>query len=456
MPRRWSVSCWKIRASRPSARISIGSPCRSRPRSRTRTARVVSWYGPGIDRHPSSIVSSSSSSDSSGSATKPACPSRSSYTKNERPMPTWLAANPTPGAAYIVSNMSSEVSRSASSKVSTGFVGSRRTGSPSVRIGITVTVAPPRRSSQVRFGLDARHHAPDGKPPHRVAERSEPRGVEDDQAYRRVLRARDEQGSGGQGFELALELGAARHAEHRRPHREPGLGATRRLGPVEPVGPARDQRLDRGVVRRVRLDDHASVAAGPRRRPEPCRQRPLAGVDAWTMQRGVRVQDADAVERLRPEVLPRVEPAHQHLALAHRSRVVLALRKGDRHRRDRTGPLLHAFGAAPNDTEVGGPARYAPPRRLADDAPDRSVFEPQHPPAGGTRGGLAARAADAGHAVAADGFEQERPDRLPQSADQARRPALGPRPDDLDGRPRSRRRLDEHVLAGGGAERLAG
>ena len=60
---------------------------RSAPCSRTRPARTVGWYGPGIDRQPSSSVSSPSGSESRGLATKPACPCAIVVDEARRPQP---------------------------------------------------------------------------------------------------------------------------------------------------------------------------------------------------------------------------------------------------------------------------------------------------------------------------------------------------------------------------------
>ena len=70
----------------------------------------------------------------------PVMPSSNTNIRSE--MPTWGPARPTPGASYIVSSMSSDSRRSASSKCSTGFAGVFSTGSPRVRIGM-ITSGPP-------------------------------------------------------------------------------------------------------------------------------------------------------------------------------------------------------------------------------------------------------------------------------------------------------------------------
>src|SRR3990172_1657772 len=161
-------------------------------------------------------------------------------------MPTWLAARPTPGAAYIVSVMSAARRRSLSSNDSTGFVGSRRTGSPSVRIGNTVTVGP---LLQMRLGLDPGDDTTLREPAHRVAERRKRRRVERDQAYRRVPGRRHQQGAMRQRLELAVERGGSGDAEDRRADGEPRLGPADPLGPMEPVPLAGDQCLNGRVVR---------------------------------------------------------------------------------------------------------------------------------------------------------------------------------------------------------------
>src|SRR5438128_2868638 len=64
-------------------------------------------------------------------------PTERSMTMSRFETPTWFAARPTPGAAYMVTTMSSISFCSASSKSVTGAVGRRRTSSPNLMIGKT-------------------------------------------------------------------------------------------------------------------------------------------------------------------------------------------------------------------------------------------------------------------------------------------------------------------------------
>lgn len=64
-----------------------------------------------------------------------------SRTTRRRPTPTWGAARPMPGAAYMVSSMSSARRRRSSSKLVTGFATARRRGSGCRRIGRMVMQA---------------------------------------------------------------------------------------------------------------------------------------------------------------------------------------------------------------------------------------------------------------------------------------------------------------------------
>ena len=108
----------------------------------TLAERRVGWNGPGMDRHPSSSTISPSDDRSSGFAMNIGPVTPSSNTNNRNETPTWGPARPTPGASYIVSSMSSDRRRKASSKRSTAFAGVFSTGSPRVRIGM-ITSGPP-------------------------------------------------------------------------------------------------------------------------------------------------------------------------------------------------------------------------------------------------------------------------------------------------------------------------
>src|SRR5215210_3491704 len=102
--------------------------------------------------------------------------SPSSEVNNRYDNPTWGPASPTPFAAYIVSVISSTRRRSARSKRSTGFDGSRSTGSPRTRIGIAT-----RGILQVGFGLDARHDAGAGELARQRSERGNGGPIERDE-----------------------------------------------------------------------------------------------------------------------------------------------------------------------------------------------------------------------------------------------------------------------------------
>ena len=52
-PSRWSVSCWRARASSSEPSIVTGSPCMSNPFATTDSARWQSKVRSGIDRQPS-------------------------------------------------------------------------------------------------------------------------------------------------------------------------------------------------------------------------------------------------------------------------------------------------------------------------------------------------------------------------------------------------------------------
>jgi hypothetical protein len=61
-------------------------------------------------------------------------------TMSRRDTPTWFAARPTPGAAYMVSIMSSMSCCNGASIVSIGVVALRSTSSPYLRMGRMATV----------------------------------------------------------------------------------------------------------------------------------------------------------------------------------------------------------------------------------------------------------------------------------------------------------------------------
>ena len=100
--------------SRPSRRGSTGSLPRRR-----------------ADRHPARTISGLISTSGCCSSSSPAV----SSTTRRREWPIWGAARPIPGAAYIVSSMSSASRRSSSSTRSIGAAVFRRMGSGSVMIG---------------------------------------------------------------------------------------------------------------------------------------------------------------------------------------------------------------------------------------------------------------------------------------------------------------------------------
>ncbi len=129
----------RSRAGRCARAAPLPSPRSGRrrgrcPRQVIREKRGVSWYGPGIDRHPSSSSSSPCGSMSTGLAMNTGPVSPSSKTNSRSEMPTCGPARPTPGASYIVSSMSSRSARRRRSNSVTGFAGSRSTGSPRVRM----------------------------------------------------------------------------------------------------------------------------------------------------------------------------------------------------------------------------------------------------------------------------------------------------------------------------------
>src|SRR5207342_2360190 len=151
----------------------------------------------------------------------------------------------------------------------------------------------------------------------------------------------------------------------------------------------------------------------------------------------------------------RVDAAHQHLAFDRRAGWVVATDQRHRHGGDAAGPLLDPFGTATGDSEVGRAAGRTPPRRLAHHAPDAAAFEPEHAEARGARRRFPAGPAYPGDPIAADRLEDERARGRAERPEQAGRPALGTRLDDLDGRPRPAGRLDQDMVTDRGLERRA-
>src|SRR5436305_8616295 len=125
----------------PSPRSSRCWPLRSVKRTFTRSGRVTFSTKSGIERQPSSSVICPSISTISGlmkTCRLPGfLPTVRSITASRFPIPIWFAASPTPGAAYIVSTMSSISFCSAESISPTGCVGLRKTGSPYLTMGRT-------------------------------------------------------------------------------------------------------------------------------------------------------------------------------------------------------------------------------------------------------------------------------------------------------------------------------
>src|SRR5690606_37705723 len=127
-------------ASRPSACISKGCPSRPTALTVIPAERVTSAKMPGTERQPSWQTCSPERSVISGlmNTSGWSCSSDTSITMKRWWTSTWLAARPMPGAAYLVSNMSSR-SRWNSGVVtratSTGAATVRRRGSGNSRMG---------------------------------------------------------------------------------------------------------------------------------------------------------------------------------------------------------------------------------------------------------------------------------------------------------------------------------
>ena len=191
IPSRWSVSCWKIRARRPSPTSSYGEPSRSWPRHVTRAYRGVAWYGPG----------------STGSPPRGAHPrieelrvrheprARLPVVEHEEP-----SGDPHLGpreadagrVAHRLDHVGVELAERGPNSL-TGVAGSRRTGSPSVRMR-RITTAPSLATGRLR--LDAVDGAVRRELTQPRPEHGHPVGVEGEQAYRPPLALGDEQGHG--------------------------------------------------------------------------------------------------------------------------------------------------------------------------------------------------------------------------------------------------------------------
>src|SRR5690606_3529058 len=137
MPSRWSISCWRQRASSPSASMRTGAPSASSASTTTFAGRSTTSDTPGMLRQPSSaraVSSLRSTTRGLTSAYAGASDCGTSSTTMRRETPTCGAASPCPFAAYIVSNMSRTSRRTSSSTASTSAARSRSTGAPSIAI----------------------------------------------------------------------------------------------------------------------------------------------------------------------------------------------------------------------------------------------------------------------------------------------------------------------------------
>ena len=200
--------------------------------------------------------------------------------------PTWFPARPTPGAAYIVSSMSSTIRRSASSNAWAGDAVSRSTGSPSVRICITVTMFPPTDASHrshVRLGLDPVDDPRRREPAH-LGAASEARAAST--ATKHIVAPTPDEsnvpGSSAASSRSSSAPPVTRNTGDPTGSRpRPGAGSrsvgTGRVVPRRGPGP-------RSRSRGVGLHDDPSVRTGPRRRLEPRHEYALASVHAGTTE----------------------------------------------------------------------------------------------------------------------------------------------------------------------------
>ena len=346
---------------------------------------------------------------------------------------------------------------------STGFAGSRSTGSPSVRIGITVTIVPP----PTRPGA------------HRCGSAST-RVTTPAAASRRISAPKPGTRSSSSATKHIVAPADARREQRPRRRAPPARvrarspPATRNTGaPTGNPASARRAGLARGGTARVsrarapgrRGRSGCAVCtmtrpsrAGPgrpppstSRAPARARPRPAGGGDASASQ------DRDEVQPRRAQVLQRVGAADDDLAFERRPGWVVATDQRHGHGRDAAGPLLDALGAPPRRMPKSvAPHDGAPPRRLADHAPDAAAFErgacrrtPRRRPAprrSGRRGRRRSRGA-----VRARTRAWPRGARGAGAATALRGRAGPPRP----AAHASPRGFDQDVLAGRGLERRA-
>ena len=191
IPSRWSVSCWKIRASRPSPTISSGLPFDVLPAARGSAAdRGVGWYGPGIDRQPSSSVDLALGVVQLGVRHERAARvSPSSNTNSRSEIPTCGAGEP--DARRRVHRLDHVLRRACAASGRTARPASpARAGRGRRACGWAAIMS--RSSSQVRLGLDALDDPRGGEVAHRAPERGDPSGLEREQAYRPASERRDQ------------------------------------------------------------------------------------------------------------------------------------------------------------------------------------------------------------------------------------------------------------------------
>ena len=397
-----------------------------------RAKRGVEWYGPGIERHPSS--SSSSPTRIRQHRVRHERRAGLPVVEDEEPERQSRPAgrpDPTPGAATIVSTMSSKSVRSDGPNSVDRLRGlaehrvAQRSDSK-VHVGLLV---------QVRLGLDTIDDAISCELTEPRPERAHPLGVEGEQAYRPTSRGRDEERDGIERAELGLEIRRTRPRgrRRRRPGRPASTASARFLG-VEPIRVPSDQGLHDRVSGCRGLHDRSSRGGVPSRPPPSTSPGSARAPRARASdQRGRHRGSPRGPGHPRPRSRTIVRPADQDLVRAGQSGG-LVIAEPSRPARARPVPAHSSTCSAPprRTPKDVPPQDAAAPGSPADDARDGALGGAEEPTARCARRRLAAGPADLCDAVAGERREHEPPTRGRERPDQPRRAAGRSGPHHLD------------------------
>ena len=361
IPRRWSVSCWKMRASNPSATRSSGFPWTSSPRHRIRCDAARRMVRP-RDRQAALLLGDLPLGVEQLRVRHEPGTVLAVVEHEQLQRDPDLRGRPAPRRAPRTSSRSCPWRAGAAHDRTTrralpahGAPGPPGCGS----------VAACGSSSDVRFGFDALHHARGGEGSHGGPERGEAAGLEREQAYRPAPERGQQGGDRFLLLDRRFELGGPDDPEHRgaRPGIRPPHGVRARA-----PGTDRDCRARAPAPRdptgasSARSPDRPGASSSPPPSRSPARVRARQAPGAWPRGR---------------HRAPRRGPGHRRRGPAR-----------PRARRSRSRPSLSAAAGARRERPAPRPrrpthssTRSAPPRRIPkDDAP----HAPQRPGASQT------------------------------------------------------------------------